>query len=352
MAVRKGSASDGGFECNKRLLVLAGGGGLGEVCARGGLGEPCSGGWDVLCLAVPRLGSESLLERWAGLGLTGGLGLAGSFDVFFTLLDPTLSSLSITTSGLIAGSTSGFTGFTTGLTSGLAGFTTGSTSGLAGFTTGSTSGLAGFTTGLTSGLVGLIASSTACAVSLAALASVVVLITAASRGLAAPACAADEEAEVLVGGGGRGILGGGGISLVAGLLTLCTLAPCLERRIGAVLGEGEFLVATSSASASLMAGVLLPVMGGVFGVARVAGGGGGRRRGLCGSSVLTVVRRLRGLAMGCCSSAPSLLLVVLCSLTEDGGVVSVVVSGEGEMGGVEGSLASEGGDSYRSKCTL
>ena len=95
-------------------------------------------------------------------------------------------------------------------------------------------------------------------------------------------------------------------------------------------------------------------------MAREAGGGGGRRRGLCGSIALTVVRRLRGLALGCCSTASSLFLVAVkvCSLTVggvwwDGGVASVVVrSGESERGGVEGGLASDGGDSYRSGCTI
>ena len=89
------------------------------------------------------------------------------------------------------------------------------------------------------------------------------LVTAACGGLAAPVSAAGEDAGVLVGGGGRGTLGGGGISLVAGLCTLCTLTLCLGRGMGVVPHDGGLLLATSSATASAVAGGWPVVMGGV-----------------------------------------------------------------------------------------
>lgn len=102
-------------------------------------------------------------------------------------------------------------------------------------------------------------------------------------------------------------MGGGGISLVAGLFTLFTLGLRLGDATAVVPPDGGVLLAMSSpllaiadlATASRMAGGWSVVMGGVWGVAwEEGGGGGGRRRGLWGSSPLSVVRRLRCLAIG------------------------------------------------------
>ena len=166
------------------------------------MGEPCAGGREVLlCLAVLRLDSETLLDRWGGLGLTGGFTLEDGFDVFFTSSEKPLSFFSSTISGLIPGSTSGLTGWMPGSTSGLTGLMSGSTSGL-------------------TGLIADEASSTACAVSPGALVSAPSEPAFICGGLAALTCVVGEEAIVLVGGGGRGMVGGGGISLVAGRFTL------------------------------------------------------------------------------------------------------------------------------------
>ena len=113
------------------------------------------------------------------------------------------------------------------------------------------------------------------------------------------------EAVFFTGGGGRGMLGGGGIIRLAGLLTIFIFAFILGGGTGVPVGVSIFLTLTAgfgltveSAVLGLSAGLGVVLVGGAAAVAAAAAssrtwgaGGGGRRRGFVRLS-MAVVRRL------------------------------------------------------------
>ena len=109
------------------------------------------------------------------------------------------------------------------------------------------------------------------------------------------------------GGGGRGMVGGGGINLVAGLFTLFIFLR--GGAVGVAPAEGG---ARAPGAASAVTGGLADSVGRVLGVVSAVGGTGGSRRGLLGSRALDVFLVLCCLATGCFGEADSVEVGVVC----------------------------------------